>query len=191
MSTSIHPLPACPAALPARFLSLWPPWGSSPPFPLLSFGSPHMAYARPPAPPSQVSLFLSSWPQPCVYTLQRTPPKAFLNHRPAAGSCFLTTLGILVPSVWAFQAVGSPDLLPSIRPLPFPKHQLSPPWPQCPALLRTHLHGSTRLYTARKLPPEGTTWSLGAPVHTLPGRSSRFLPIPSVTLYSLQEDLRM
>lgn len=112
MSTSIHPLPACPAALPARFLSLWPPWGSSPPFPLLSFGSPHMAYARPPTPPSQVSLFLSSWPQPCVYTLQRTPPKAFLNHRPAAGSCFLTTLGILVPSVWAFQAVGSPDLPP-------------------------------------------------------------------------------
>ena len=85
---------------------------------------------------------------------------------------------------------AAPTSLPSTRLFPFPKHQLSPPWPQCPALPRTHLHSSAWPCTAWELLPRVTTRSLGAPVHTLPGRSGRFSPIPSVTLYSLQEHFR-
>lgn len=147
----------------------------------------------PPTPPHQVSLLPSSRPQHRVHTLQRAPPKAFLNHRPAAGSRFLTTLGILVPSVWAFQAVGSPDLPPEHKTASFSQTSavsslaLVPRSAQdAPARLCTALHGSPQPGSCLLRAPPG---ALGHLSTLCSAGSGRLLPIPSVTLYSLQKHL--
>lgn len=150
MSTSVYPLPACPAALPACFLSLWPPPGvlTSLPTAVLGFTPHGLCWPRrSPRPPPGLPVSLWSATASCPHPVE-SPSKSLPESQTHSWPTFPDSSQHPGPLCLGFPSCGQPRppsraqdrfLSPNISCL-----LLGPRALRCPGHTCTALHGPAR-----------------------------------------------